>query len=173
MPARSLLVASIVALATAASAQTPSPQQPPMTCESAEHRQFDFWVGVWEVVMPNGNVAGRNTITREMNGCVIHEHWAGAAGLKGESFNIFDRVTKRWHQTWVTDRGNLLQLDGAFQNGRMQLSGVSGPPDQKVMNRITWTPAPDGTLRQMWETSNDGGKSWTTAFDGSYRQLKK
>ena len=34
----------------------------------------------------------------------------------------------------------------------------------------TWTPNPDGTVRQHWEISSDAGKSWTTAFDGLYRR---
>lgn len=178
-----LIVALCLGVVSAARTQTPfdsmytprvsaQSQPPALTCDAPEHRQFDFWVGEWEVTSPDGKPAGRNSITREMNGCVIHEHWSGAGGMKGESFNIWDRVTKRWHQTWVTDRGNLLQLDGAFQNGSMQLSSESGPPDRRVFNRVTWTPSPDRTLRQHWEASTDGGKTWTTAFDGKYRRLK-
>jgi hypothetical protein len=121
---------------------------------------------------PDGKPAGRNSITRELKDCVLHERWAGAGGMKGESFNIWDRVKRQWHQTWVADNGNLLMLDGSFQNGSMQLIGVSGPPDKPISNRITWTPASDGSLRQHWETSADGGKTWTTAFDGRYRRAK-
>jgi hypothetical protein len=144
----------------------------PAPCESPEHRQFDFWVGEWEVTTPDGKTAGRNSITRELKNCVIHEHWAGAGGMNGESFNMWDTVRKRWHQTWVNDNGNLLLLDGAFQNGSMQLTGMSGPPERQMMNRITWTPNADGTLRQHWEASADGGKTWKTAFDGLYRRAK-
>jgi hypothetical protein len=142
------------------------------TCDSPEYRQFDFWIGEWDVRTPDGKSAGRNSITRELNGCVLHERWTGAGGLKGESFNIWHGDRKRWHQTWVSDRGDLLQLDGSFENGVMQMSGVSGPPDGPVANRITWSPVSDGTVRQHWEISNDGGKSWKTAFDGRYRRVK-
>ena len=31
---------------------------------------------------------------------------------------------------------------------------------------------PDGTVRQLWETSSDKGTSWATAFDGLYRKRK-
>ena len=144
----------------------------PASCDSPEHRQFDFWIGNWEVTTPDGKPPGRNSITRELNGCVLHEHWSGAGGMNGASFNIWDRVKKQWHQTWVSDNGNLLLLDGSFQSGAMQLSGVSGPPNQPVTNRITWSPAADGSVRQHWEVSNDGGKTWKTAFDGQYRGAK-
>ena len=39
------------------------------------------------------------------------------------------------------------------------------------LHRITWTPLPDGKIRQLWETSSDG-KAWSEAFDGLYTQAK-
>ncbi len=38
----------------------------------------------------------------------------------------------------------------------------------EVLDRITWTPAEDGTVRQHWEQSSDGGVRWATVFDGRY-----
>lgn len=122
---------------------------------------------------PDGKTAGRNSITRELKGCVLHEHWSGAGGMNGQSFNIWDRVKKQWHQTWVADNGNVLLLDGSFQNGVMQLAGESGRPDSRTLNRITWSPSTDGGVRQLWEVSNDGGKTWKTAFDGRYHRSKR
>ena len=170
---KSTLLAWIAALAATAVAHGQAVPAKPPSCDTPEHRQFDFWVGEWDVTTPDGKPAGRNSITLEMNGCVVHEHWSGAGGMTGESFNIWDRSSKRWHQTWVTDRGELLQLDGSFQNGSMQMSGTSGPLERRVTNRLTWSPAADGTVRQLWEVSNDAGKSWKTAFDGRYRRVKK
>jgi hypothetical protein len=160
------------------SATAPSPGAPGAqgagvpTCDGAEHRQFDFWVGEWDVTAPNGQLAGRNSITRELSGCVLHEHWTGTGGLRGESFNTWDRTRKRWHQTWVSSTGNLLVLEGGLVNGAMQMSGESMSPKGPVHNRITWTPSSDGTVRQFWETSVDGGKTWQVAFDGQYRRAK-
>ncbi len=165
---RVLLLLAILLISSSLLAQTPQRT----TCDAPEHRQFDFWVGDWDVTTPDGKPAGRNSITRELNGCVIHEHWTGAGGMNGQSFNMWDRVKKQWHQTWVADNGNLLLLDGTFQNGSMQLTGSSGPAERLVSNRITWTPNADGTLRQHWEVSSDGGKTWKSAFDGRYRRSK-
>ncbi len=135
-------------------------------CSGPEYRQFDFWLGQWDVATPDGKVAGTNSITAELNGCVLHEHWVGAKGLRGESFNVFNAVTKRWHQTWVDDAGNSLLLDGAFADGRMVLTGAAA--GGKTLNKITWEARPDGRVRQHWETSTDAGKTWVTAFDGLY-----
>ena len=34
--------------------------------------------------------------------------------------------------------------------------------------RGTWTPNPDGSVRQHFEISADDGATWTTWFDGKY-----
>jgi hypothetical protein len=38
------------------------------------------------------------------------------------------------------------------------------------MQRLTFFNNPDGTVRQLWESSNDEGKTWQVAFDGLYRK---
>ena len=136
-------------------------------CTAAEHRQFDFWRGSWKVTTPDGKAAGENTITRELNGCVLHEHWVGAGGNAGESFNIYDATTKKWHQTWVDGQGSLLVLDGAFADGKMVLLSA---PSSKPLHRITWSQV-GKQVRQLWETSSDGGKTWAIAFDGLYTRI--
>ena len=40
--------------------------------------------------------------------------------------------------------------------------------DPKQIDRTTWTPLEDGRVRQHWESTTDGGKSWSTVFDGYY-----
>jgi len=36
---------------------------------------------------------------------------------------------------------------------------------QVTKHRITWTPNPDGSVRQLWESTDATGK-WIIAFDG-------
>jgi hypothetical protein len=155
----------VVLLSTAVEAQ-----QPPAPCATEEYRQFDFWVGEWEVRDPAGKVVGHNSIAPILGGCVLLEEWTSAGGAySGKSFNVFDRSRKRWHQTWVDVGGALLELDGAFRDGVMVLEGETLDREGKtVRNRITWTPSEDGKVRQHWETSTDGGSTWATAFNGTY-----
>ncbi len=47
-------------------------------CSTPEYRQFDFWAGDWVVHNAAGKLAGTNTITPMLNGCVLHEQWEGA-----------------------------------------------------------------------------------------------
>src|SRR5947207_2067311 len=95
------------------------------SCTAAEYRQFDFWLGEWQVHRKDGSVGGINRITQEYGGCVIHEHYATGRGYSGESLNTYDAPRKTWHQTWVDDSGLLLTLEGHLQGKSMVLEGVS------------------------------------------------
>jgi hypothetical protein len=136
-------------------------------CSGPEHRQFDFWLGHWDVFLPNGNKAGENRIEAIEGGCALLEQWSGTRGPTGKSLNIYDGLRRTWHQTWVDSTGGLLVLEGHWANGRMVLASSEHP-----IQRITWAPHSDGTVRQLWETSKDGGKTWSTAFDGKYVRRK-
>jgi hypothetical protein len=138
--------------------------------ERGSARDFDFWIGEWDVLGPQGRTAGTNAITTLLDGLAIAEHWHGNGGVEGHSINAYDAATDRWHQTWVDSTGGVLLLDGRLVDGEMVLEGMvpgedGGPPQRQ---RITWTPRPEGP-RQHWETSEDEGDTWATAFDGYYR----
>lgn len=160
------------------SAQTlpapPAPQTPP-PCTGAMQRQFDFWVGNWDVTGPKGEkTIGRSRVESRLGDCVIHEHWFGGGGTVGESFNIYNAGSGHWEQFWVDNGGNRLYLQGGLVGGRMVLEGRHDQPDADSgivgRERITWTPNADGTVRQSWESSKDDGKTWAVSFDGLYRR---
>ena len=143
--------------------------QQPRPCSATEYRQFDFWLGEWEVTN-NGQVSGKNKITVILNGCVLLEEWQGQSGYTGKSFNRYDATTGKWQQHWVDSQGAELRLEGGIVDGKMVLSGEALQNDEKIINRITWTPNEDGSVRQHWESSKDDGESWTTLFDGLYEK---
>jgi hypothetical protein len=148
---------------------------PKKPCTSPLHRQFDFWLGLWDVTDPAGKFAGTNRIELVDGGCALYESWgSGGGGYTGRSLNSVG-ADGRWRQTWVDSTGGRLELGGALVDGKMVLEGDS-PPDKPgeppVKNRITWTPQADGNVRQLWEASSDGGKTYATAFDGLYHPVK-
>lgn len=162
-----ILFALLCAAVPAAAQSAPTPAQ----CREPEYRQFDFWVGEWDVTLPDGKTAGHNRIEPILGGCALRESWTGAGGLAGTSYNVYDRSRKVWHQTWVDGQGNLLQLEGGFASGRMTLQGETvDSAGAKARQRIIWEPTGPGGVRQLWETSSDGGATWTVAFDGRYRK---
>jgi hypothetical protein len=164
---RAAFAALIFAVGLAA--QTP-PAPPP-----ANH-DFDFWIGDWNVTTPDGKPAGTNRIEAVAGGRGLLENWIGAAqpngqpGGSGKSLNAFNAAKKQWQQFWIGSGGEVLELAGGLVDGRMELASAERTlrDGRKVVNRITWTPGTDGSVRQLWEQTFDGGKTWTTAFDGRY-----
>lgn len=163
------LLLLLVPLLLAAQDEAPT-AAPAAPCDAPEYRQFDFWIGDWNV-SAGDQPAGTNSIRPIHGGCALQENWqgTGAGGVSGSSFNIYDRASGRWHQSWVDGSGTLLLLDGGLVEGNMVMSGTRPAGNGgSALHRITWTPNEDGSVRQLWESSLDGGGSWSVLFDGLY-----
>ena len=167
---RLLLLALLAAVASplfAAGHASPS-------CSAPVYRQFDFFAGDWDTydVQAPDKVVARNTVKVILDGCVIHEDYRQNDGLHGESYSLYDAARKVWHQSWVTNHGDLLLLDGGMQGDRMVFKGVerkAGKPDALV--RAVWYRQGDG-VRETAERSLDGGKTWKTEFDILFKPHK-
>ena len=143
-------------------------------CCGDEYQQFDFWVGDW-VVYAKGKMAGFNKIVKLERGCIIRENWKSVeSSFTGSSYNFYDKADRKWKQVWVDNQGAVLDLSGEFKDNKMVLESKE-KKDQNgnsIINRITWYNNDDGTVRQLWEQSGDGGLAFTTSFDGLYRRRK-
>ena len=71
---RAALVLTVVFGLWSGAAEAQQAARPP-ACTSAEHHQFDFWIGDWEVTLPNGKFAGTNRIDPILTGCVLRDCW--------------------------------------------------------------------------------------------------
>lgn len=167
-------LASII-LIGCAHAQRQTPAAPPPTCDAPAHRAFDFWLGEWDVYVSGAEtLAGRSTIAREDAGCVITEHWRSQrAQYSGRSLNIYERISGHWEQFWVDSTGDITHfVGGPFERGmRLVAEDDVGPNNAApVFNRMTFTPNPDGSVRQHGEQSVDRGATWTTTYDFTYRR---
>lgn len=114
---------------------------------------------------------GTNRITAILAGCGLQEEWTSADGrTRGVSHNAYTAADRSWHQAWIDTSANRLDLVGGRVGDAMVLEQKPsiGTRGAGVWQRITWTPLPDGRVRQHWEVSKDGGRSWTTSFDGYY-----
>jgi len=139
-----------------------------------QHRQLDFWVGDWDVATPAGQPAGESHVEVILGTCVIFENWTGFQGMTGKSFNFIDPETHAWHQTWVNDKGGVHDYDGEFSDHAMcyrrKTKDASG---QITLHKMTLFDLEPGHVRQLGESSTDGGKTWTTTYDLHYHRKPK
>jgi hypothetical protein len=164
-----------VAFASMMPAASPSPTSPPIAspppaCQSAEFRQFDFWLGRWKVTNLQGKQVGTSEISRVSEGCAIREQWKSASGKSGMSINYYEATDHEWHQDWVGGDGTILHLHGGIMTGTIVLNGKSTSAKGTVLNRITWTPLPDGKVKQEWAISADDAATWKSTFVGIYEK---
>jgi ketosteroid isomerase-like protein len=140
-------------------------------CAAAEFHQLDFWAGDWDVFDAD-NLAtqvARVKVDRILEGCVLREDYQDTAGHQGQSFSIYDAGLKAWHRSWVTNRGQLLLLDGGLHGNEIVLSATEHTPDGKSkLIRGTWKPV-NGGVRETAVTSLDEGKTWKPWFDLMFR----
>ena len=165
--ALSVAGAMLIQAGVASAQSTGSASPPPPPCEAAEFHQFDFWVGKWDVYGPNGKQVA-NSLIEKVYGCGIRENWMPFSKNDGGSLSIYVPGSKQWEQFWVDSGGSRVHFTGGWDGKAMVLTGRWGGP----LTRMTYTKADDGSVRQYGEQSTDDGKTWTAAFDFTYRPHK-
>ena len=162
-----LVVAATVAMTSGNISSTPAG-------EASAAGQFDFWLGNWELTS-GGKPAGTNTITREYDGAVIMERFAGTGenALHGMSVSVFNPNTGRWNQTWVDNQGGYLDFEGGFDDGKMILSRRATIQGKDVVQRMVWFNITADSFDWNWERSDDGGATWNTLWPIHYERSKQ
>jgi hypothetical protein len=134
-----------------------------------EYRQFDFWVGEWDVYGPQGAKAGTSRIDLILGDCVVLENWTGGAGGEGKSFNKYSPEFKRWEQYWVDAQGSTTFFHGKLEGKDMVYYAETPQPDGSILKRrLTFFNLGLDKVRQFSQQSKDGGKSWQTEYDLTY-----
>jgi Protein of unknown function (DUF1579) len=169
-----LLLPLAVSIAVAHSS---SQSTPPNPCTAVGQKQFDFWIGEWELTWPGakaGEIArGTNNVKRILDGCVVQENFSGqdAMHLRGTSVSIFDTNAGRWKQTWVDNEGGYLDFVGEFKDGQMILQREAiGTDGTKSVQRMVWKNITANELDWSWEASRDGGKTWQVNWPIHYKR---
>jgi uncharacterized protein DUF1579 len=155
---------------TAAAAAAPAPSK---ACAAPEYRQFDFWIGDWDLAVharsaPTsdqwGEARGHQHVEAILGGCAIAEHftadgpqtpWAGA------SYSSWQPALSQWRQTWVDDSGGYLAFRGGLEHGAMTLYGEPREAGGKRFQmRMVFRDVTADSLRWEWQRSDD---DWATA----------
>lgn len=172
---------ALVGVATQAT-QPAAPPPKPFDCTAPQHREFDFWIGEWDVV-PNAQGAqgarkpASNVVEKAHGGCVVIENWDDRQGGTGQSFNLYDRVRQQWHQTWVDSTGGLHEYWGQLKDGNMVFIGeVPLPRASRFAGRrtirLTFFPLGADKVRQFSEALGPEG-TWSVNYDLIYTRRAK
>jgi hypothetical protein len=148
--------------------------QRPAGCTSAESRQFDFWLGEWDVSPSQSPVVvAESTITLHDQGCVILENWRPFRNAHGHSINSYDAAEGRWRQTWADASGTRTEYAGSVDaDGVMRLDNLSPSPSgaPRARQRMNFQRVDANAVRQWGETFDAEQRAWTTTWSFTYRR---
>jgi tetratricopeptide (TPR) repeat protein len=143
---------------------------------AAENRQFDFWLGAWDVSTTQGAIpAGTSKIELILEDCVVLENWKSLNNpYAGKSYNIYDQALKRWEQYWVDNAGGNIFFHGELKDGVMEywtdeIPQASGP---SLKRHLQFFQLGLDKVRQFSQGSTDGGKTWNVEYDFTYVRKK-
>jgi tetratricopeptide (TPR) repeat protein len=144
--------------------------------DTPENRQFDFWLGEWNVETTQGGVpAGESRIELILGDCVVQENWQSNGNpYSGKSYNTYNAALKRWEQYWVDNSAGNIFFYGGLKDGAMdywtdEIPQPAGPPLKRHLQFFQLGP---DKVRQFSQGSTDGGKTWKPEYDFTYVRKK-
>lgn len=140
-------------------------------CAGPRFREFDFWLGEWQVTS-GGSPVATSTIERILGGCAILETYSDPSGYGGKSFNFYDTHLEKWRQTWVDVAGNVSEFSGTVRDGAMHYEGETHRQGRRVLRKMRVSKEEPDRVRQYSEQSDDDGRTWRVAYDFVYLRLK-
>ena len=163
------VLAAMPAFAGAAAAASPA-----TACGDQPYHELDFWIGDWDVfdaVTPARPVANVR-VSVVLEGCALREEYRDPSGLRGLSLSSYVASRQVWQQTWLTNRGQLLVLEGGLRGEAFVLEGSDVAADGKSRRvRGTWKRVAEG-VRETALRSTDGGVTWLPWFDLLFRAAR-
>src|SRR5262249_41662500 len=136
------------------------------------YRQFDFWIGDWDVFQATGTTrVAQVRVDRLLDGCALREDYRDTTGLEGQSLSSYDATAGSWQQTWMTNRGQLVVIHGRLDGTEMSFTGIIHDDAGAASVRARWKPDGDH-VRETAERSTDGGTTWQPWFDLIFRHAR-
>lgn len=151
------------------------------SCGSAEAREFDFWIGDWDIrqkiLRQDGTwleLDAETSVAATLDGCALVEHWTGSVQffwegmqapepMQGLSVRAFDPESRKWHIYWMDTRTPSFgsPYTGAFDSGRGEFFREWETPQGSRTGRITFSDMTADAVRWELAVSSDAGDSWT------------
>jgi hypothetical protein len=184
----------IVLCATAAAALThAAPQDRPTPCTAADYRQFDFWIGDWDITQSilqgDGSrleLPAHTSVSSTLDGCALIEHWQGEVRffwenmpkvepMTGLSVRAYDPKAGKWFIHWMDSRSTSFgpPYAGGFSGGRGEFFREWETPDGTRVGRITFSDIRPDSVDWELAVSSDGRRTWTVLWTMAMRRHPK
>lgn len=142
----------------------------------AQVRQFDFWVGEWDVYATGTNfVVGHSLIQKAAGDCMLLENWTakGGAPHNGKSMNYVNAQTGKWEQFWIGSAGGATKFfNGEYKDSVMRFESETTTAQGRQIGRFSFFNQGANQVRQLYEVSNNNGETWRVSYDFTYRRKK-
>lgn len=141
---------------------------------------FDFWIGEWEVSWEEGEEMGRGTnhIEKTLDGNVIQENFrileGQNAGFKGTSISVYRPRFDRWKQAWADNSGGYYDFTGKVDGEKriFQTDILEREDGSRFTQRMVFYDITEDSMTWDWESSTDGGKTWSLNWRIYYERIK-
>jgi hypothetical protein len=174
------LIAGIPALAALAAASPPRRSLesivPPCVTDT-NFQRLAFWIGDWEIRDSAGQYYANQFVRPVVDGCGVTAEWIGRDGNTGMSVSAYDSHAGEWRQVYISNQWpdplgvQLRRSDSTYRGRGVRFIALTDPPpSQLTRSRITISPLVNHRALQLFEQSNDGGKTWRVVFRAEHRQ---
>jgi hypothetical protein len=143
----------------------------PACTTNANFQRLAFWVGDWDVADSMGVHYATQRVHSVLDACAIIADWSSGGGYKGLSLFAFDVKVGRWRQMYAANQVpspsgvELRTSDPSYDGPGVRFVLLLDPADGKAArSRVTIMPSGDRGALQLFEDSEDGGKTWRTVF---------
>lgn len=153
-------------------------------CTSPEARDFDFWIGEWDIQQKILKQDGmwlefdaKTSVSLALEGCAILEHWEGtvqffwegmqsAERMQGLSVRAYDPERGKWYIHWMDSRTPRFGTPyvGSFENGKGEFFREWDTPQGRRIGRITFSDITSTSVHWNLAISSDEGQNWSTIW---------
>ncbi len=169
------LAAVLPAAPSLLAARSPRPPLRSKACAAPEHRQFDFWIGEWEVSHSDGALPATTASSRSSAAACSRRSWTRRQGWLAAPATMptTGRGARGTRPGWTTAAwcsGSMAPSPTAGWCSAGETRDTSGAP---VLNRITWQETGPGRSGSSGRRPEDGGGTWTRGLRWTYRKRRR
>ena len=152
----------------------------PIIAQEDDKTLFDFWVGKWEVSWSEGDGKigrGTNTIIKTLDNTVVQENFkvdeGNSKGYLGTSISVYNPLKRTWHQGYADNQGSNFNLIGERKGDkRIFKTEMVKQGEKQIFQRMVFYNITENSMDWDWESTQDGGKTWTLNWRINYKRIQ-